>query len=650
MYRPLLASEIEQLQRQRVSAADWQAVTVREDFDPARVCNVRMTGQIRLGRFGASGGVYDSTIEDVEIDDDALVQGVSALSHYHIGRGARLINIGELTTDGPTAFGNGTQIEVLNEGGGRELPIFDQLSAQLAYLLVCYQHDRELQERLRQMINDYVASKSAARGTVGAFAQLRHCGIIRNIAVGEYAVLCGAVHLEEGSIASCQSDPVEIGPGVIAKQFIILSGSRVDSGALLERCFIGQGVRIGKQFSAENSAFFANCEGFHGEACSIYGGPYTVTHHKSTLLIAGMFSFFNAGSGTNQSNHMYKLGPLHQGILERGAKTGSFSYLLWPSRIGAFSVVTGKHAASFDTSDLPFSYIVEKEGKSLLSPGMNLFTVGTRRDSVKWPKRDRRKDPAKLDLIHFDLFSPYTVGRMLQAIRILTHLIDTTPREQEFVNFKGVQIKRLMLRNGRKFYETAVKTYIGITLTGKIQSLGNPAGWAELLQGLKPVVDCPSAKWVDISGLMAPESEIAALMTDLKSNAGLTMEQFHNRLRTLYEAYPALTWSWFVNMLREERGLELTQLTQEQLITLLQDSAASQIKFTNMILTDAEKEFDQDSRIGYGIDGDEAIRRADFEAVRGTFAHDKFVIELQREIETLSEEIESLTRLIRTLA
>ena len=24
-------------------------------------------------------------------------------------------------------------------------------------------------------------------------------------------------------------------------------------------------------------------------------GPYTVTHHKSSLLIAGMYSFFNAG-------------------------------------------------------------------------------------------------------------------------------------------------------------------------------------------------------------------------------------------------------------------------------------------------------------------------------------------------------------------
>ena len=49
----------------------------------------------------------------------------------------------------------------------------------------------------------------------------------------------------------------------------------------------------------------------------------------------------NAGSGSNQSNHMYKLGPIHQGTLERGAKTTSDSYILWPARVGAFSLVMG---------------------------------------------------------------------------------------------------------------------------------------------------------------------------------------------------------------------------------------------------------------------------------------------------------------------
>ena len=75
----------------------------------------------------------------------------------------------------------------------------------------------------------------------------------------------------------------------------------------------------------------------NGEACAIFAGPFTVSMHKSSLLIAGMYSFLNAGSGSNQSNHMYKLGPIHQGIVERGSKTTSDSYILWPARVGAFS-------------------------------------------------------------------------------------------------------------------------------------------------------------------------------------------------------------------------------------------------------------------------------------------------------------------------
>ena len=114
-------------------------------------------------------------------------------------------------------------------------------------------------------------------------------------------------------------------------------------------------------FSALHSLFFANSEGLLGEACHVFAGPYTLTHHKSTLLIAGYYSFFNAGSGTNQSNHMYKMGPVHQGIMQRGCKTSSDAYLLWPAHIGAFTMVMGRHYHHANISHLPFSYLLEED-------------------------------------------------------------------------------------------------------------------------------------------------------------------------------------------------------------------------------------------------------------------------------------------------
>ena len=47
---------------------------------------------------------------------------------------------------------------------------------------------------------------------------------------------------------------------------------------------------------------------------------------------------------------------------------------------------------------------------------------------------------------------------------------------------------------------------------------------------------------------------------------------------------------------------------------------------------DAKKEFADTVQIGYGLDGDEATRRGDFTAVRGTFEEDGFVSEIEQHI------------------
>ena len=189
------------------------------------------------------------------------------------------------------------------------------------------------------------------RGSVGNDVVIMNTGVIRGVKIGDSSRIEGTSRLTNGSVNSNSSAPVFIGNGVICDDFILCSNSRVDEGVALSRCFVGQACRLGHNYSASDSVFFSNCVGENGEACSIFAGPYTVTHHKSTLLISGMFSFMNAGSGSNQSNHMYKLGPIHQGIMERGAKTASDSYVLWPARVGPFSLVMGRHVNHSDTTN-----------------------------------------------------------------------------------------------------------------------------------------------------------------------------------------------------------------------------------------------------------------------------------------------------------
>ena len=645
-YRPLTKEEINTLLSQNCFADNWTGMTVTEGFSPKNIINTRFDGSIKLGVYSGTiefekniyktCGIYNSFVSNCEIGDNVYISEVKNLSNYIIEGNVAISNIGSLVVDEESAFGNGTEIEVLNEGGGRELPIFDRLSSQIGYLTVLYRHDKDFTDKILGLIRNYCESKRSNRGLIQTGARIQDSLIIRNVSVGSYATISGASLLEEGTIQSCNEAPAFIGAGVIAKKFIVLSGSRVDGGAILDKSFVGQGVKMGKQFSAENSVFFANCEAFHGEACSLFAGPFTVTHHKSTLLIASLVSFFNAGSGTNQSNHMYKLGPLHQGILERGSKTGSFSYLLLPTHIGAFTVVMGKHYANFDTADFPFSYISEGKGKSELTPAMNLFTVGTRRDSDKWPTRDRRKDPDKLDLIHFDLFSPYIVGKIINGINILNELAEKSDKKQDYINYKGITIHRLLLKTTRKYYEMALKLYIGQEVIKRIQGLDNNTSLMNLRNMLTAQGTDGTGKWVEICGLFSPASKIDELVDSVRTRKVRSIDELNENLTLIYTNYNKYAWTWCSSLISQLTGYNPENLPINSLIQIITDWKTNAIKLNKMILKDAEKEFGPGSKLGFGIDGDVDTRDSDFQAVRGVYDNNKFVTGLQKE----SKEIE----------
>jgi NDP-sugar pyrophosphorylase family protein len=658
-YRSLKKEEIGLLVSQGCFADKWSDITVKDNFLSGNIRNTRFEGEIKLGVFNGiietetgistKCGIYNSYIRNCEIGNNVFISDAKQIANYVIEDNVTIENAGSLAVTGESYFGNGTEVEVLNEGGGRELPIFDRLSSQIAYLVVLYRHDKIFTKKLVEMIRDYCESKRSGLGRIASGSRIKNSLVIRNVSVGGYTTISGTSLLEEGTIISCKEAPTFIGEGVIAKKFIILSGSRVDSGAIIDKSFVGQGVKMGKQFSSENSLFFANCEAFHGEACSIFAGPFTVTHHKSTLMIASLFSFFNAGSGTNQSNHMYKLGPVHQGILDRGSKTGSFAYLLLPCFIGAFTVVMGKHYSNFDAADFPFSYITEEKGKSELTPAMNLFTVGTRRDSEKWPARDIRRDPDKLDLIHFDLFSPYIVGRILNGITILKELAEKTPKTQDWVNYKGINIHRLLLKTARKYYEMALKVYIGQEIVKRIEGINSNSTTGEIRKLLKTYGKEGRGKWIEISGLFSPASKIEELINSVKSGNIKSIPELNKNLMDIYNNYDKYAWEWCANLADLQTGTDSDNIFADKLIGIIGDWKTNAVKLNNMILKDAEKEFDPASKLGFGIDGDEQTKELDFKAVRGVYDENKFVTSLKNEIRDIEEKGDRLITLLEKI-
>ncbi len=658
-FRQLSKEEINILLSQGCFADNWTGITVKEGFSTVNIRNTLFEGKIKLGLFSGTVevekniirkcGIYNSTIRNCDISDKVYISEVKDLSNYIIEENVAIENIGSLAVREESTFGNGTEIEVLNEGGGRELPIFDKLSSQIAYLTVLYRHDKDFTDKLLGLIRDYCEKKRSDRGLIQSGARILNSQIIHNVFVGSYSIITGASLLEEGTISSCKEAPVIIGEGVIARKFIILSGSRVDGGALLEKSFVGQGVTMGKQYSAENSVFFANSEAFHGEASSLFAGPYTVTRHKSTLLIASLVSFFNGGSGTNQSNHMYKLGPLHQGILERGCKTGSYSYLLLPAHIGAFSVVLGKHYTNIDTSGFPFSYIMENKGKSELLPARNLFTSGTRRDSDKWPTRDIRKDPDKLDLIHLGLFSPCVAGKIVNVINTLKELDEKNDKNQDYVNCKGTIISRSHLSTGRMHYELALQLYLARELVDRIYALDDNSSVKDLRNILKAEGTDGTGRWVDICGLFSPASKIDELVDSLKTGKIRSFTELGKEFAAIYNNYNKYAWTWCSSIIHQQTGDKPENISIDGLIKIVTDWKTNAIRVNNLVLKDSEKEFDSGSRIGFGVDGDENTKDADFRSVRGVYEENKFVIGLQKESEEIEEKADRLIAVLERM-
>ena len=473
------------------------------------------------------------------------------------------------------------------------------------------------------MIDAYADAQASDHGEIGSHVCILNCGTIKNVKIGDYAELAGVSRLKNGTINSNKSAPVKLGSGVKCSDFIIASGVEIGDSTLVDKCFVGQGCIFDKHYSAGESLFFSNCQGMHGEACAIFAGPYTVTHHKSTLLIAGMFSFLNAGSGSNQSNHMYKLGPIHQGIAERGAKTTSDSYLLWPSKVGAFSLVMGRHTHHADTSDLPFSYLIENNSESYLVPGANLRTVGTIRDAQKWPKRDNRKDPDKLDQINFNLLSPYTVQKMWRGREVLNELQALSGENTEVYGYRNCKIRNTSLIHGRELYTIGIQKFLGNSLISRLQK----QEWQsmdELRAVLRPDSPAGLGDWVDLAGLIAPRSEVTKLLDEIEQG-GITLDAIRRRLNEMHAHYYSYEWTWALSKLERVWGCSLDQVTLTQIRTSIRYWQDAVVRLDRMVYDDARKEFDLNSQTGFGVDGDREQAAADFEEVRGSFESNSFV-------------------------
>lgn len=611
-YRKLTQSEIDTLVAGGCEAEDWQCVEVASvGFDAKRVRSVRFSGQVSLG---SAVDLRDAAIHDCAVGDAVHIAGIrTTLSSYEIGRGARLVDIGSMTYRAGTTAGNGVRVAVANENGGRTIPLFDGLTAQTAHVMVFHRHRTEALSRAFGSIEAYAAQIAAEpRGRVGEGAVVEDCGRIADMRIGDGATVCGAALLQGGTILSRPDAPAEVGVGVMARDFILAPGAHVVDGSFIERCFVGEGCMVEQGFTAIDCLLFANGMFAKGEAVSVFAAPHTASHHKSSLSIACGLSFANIGSGSNMSNHAYKLGAVHQSVAERGCKFGSNSYVQAPAHFGAYSMITGEHRNHPDTHALPFSYLMEEGGQSMLIPAVNLFRTGTLRDARKWPQRDRRSADRPRDLICYDFLNPYLIDRILSAIDLLTQLRESKP-DAKYYAFGNCSIHRHSLQKGITYYREALDVFVGDYLIsgGAIDPSDGPGRGA----------------WIDLAGLVMPVEELEVIVRGDLFKADQAFRQVYAR----YAEYLAR----FITDRYDLTDADKRRVYLDRYATTLET-------VRHRLSKEAAIEFFGVSQISFGMDNPERDRQSDFLQVRGEITADPFITPLLSEMERKAEQARQL--------
>lgn len=590
-YRPLTSEEIEVLKSNDCWAEDWTSVNVSENFKPNFMHRVMLYGEVNIGGFDKNvevsqgfvkhSGINNATLRNVTIGDDCLIENVgNFINNYTIGDDCYISNISTMETTEGATYGEGNLVSVLNEVGEGNVILFSDLNSQLAAFMVKHFSDKELKEKIRLLIKSDIDTKMPERGQIGNNVKIINTKEITNCVINDFCEVNGASRLSDCTLLGSIHGNVYIGTGVIAENSIIAEGSSVINSVKIQDCFIGETCQLSNGFTASASVFFANSYMSNGEACAAFCGPFTASHHKSSLLIGGMLSFYNAGSATNFSNHAYKMGPMHWGILERGSKTASGAYLLMPATLGTYSVCFGKLMHHPDTRNLPFAYLIADGDKMFLIPGRNITTVGLYRDIKKWPKRDLRAPENRKSIVNLDWLSPFSVGEVLKGKKILENLREVTGDNVSQYLYHEYIIPATSLHKGIKYYDIALRIYMGAVLKRVLKRDPNIT---------PPSTQIGLGDWDDLSGLLLPVSEEERIINDLKDGNIETIQELIERFENIDANYREYQWSWTYKMICDYYGI--SEITLEDANRIHEDYIKARRSWIAEIKKDAEKEF-----------------------------------------------------------
>jgi hypothetical protein len=135
-----------------------------------------------------------------------------------------------------------------------------------------------------------------------------------------------------------------------------------------------------------------------------------------------------------------------------------------------------------------------------------------------------------------------------------------------------------------------------------------------------------------VSGLIVPQSEIDGLVKDIVAGK-LSLSEIEQQFAIMHKNYYDYEWTWAYDKLLKYWNKSIDDVTIDDLVALIEAWKKAVVALDRLLYSDAKKEFDLNSKTGFGVDGDELVKMRDFESVRGNFEENPFVKECLQHIE-----------------
>jgi len=431
--RKLKESEIETLKSNNNFAENWNLIEVNGEIEFNCIRNNTFIGNVIISsnktgvNFSETSlrpGIYNSTIENCIIDEGVLINRVGLLKNYYIGKNSLLLNNGSIISNEFPVYGNGTEIPVGIETGGRDIILYTEITLEEAEKLALQRGDKELLDSYKNFVERYIKAIKFKNGIIYENVKIMNTSLIQDTFVGLGCEINSATSIKNSSILSNLEEKTKIKEGVHISDSIIQWGCEVSSMAIVSSSALTEHSDAERHGKVTNSIIGPNTGIGEGEVTASLVGPFVGFHHQS-LLIGAIWpeGKGNIGYGANVgSNHTGKA-PDQEIFCGEGTFFGLGTNIKFPANFvkAPYTIIATGVTTLPQKVEFPFSLIITpSETLEGISPAYNeIIPAWVLSDNIFAVKRNegkyQKRNKAKRSKFVFEVFRPEIVDLMIEA-------------------------------------------------------------------------------------------------------------------------------------------------------------------------------------------------------------------------------------------